>query len=73
MLLTAESVRYAARRGLRSYEFNGNVEPWTKVWTRHEHACCSLRAYPFSPRGAWALWTDGGRAAVGKLRSRFKP
>ncbi len=72
MLLTAESIRYAARRGLRSYDFNGHVEPWTKVWTQHEHACCSLRAYPFSPRGAWALCGDGGRAAVGKLRSRLR-
>jgi CelD/BcsL family acetyltransferase involved in cellulose biosynthesis len=72
MLLTVESIRYAARRGLRAYEFNGDVEPWTKLWTRHEHACCSLRAYPFSPRGARALWADGGRAAVRKLRRRFK-
>ncbi len=72
MLLTVESIRYAARRGLRSYEFNGDVEPWTKVWTQHEHACCSLRAYPFSPRGAWALFIDGRQAAVRKLRERFK-
>jgi len=73
MLLTAASIRYAARRGLRSYEFNGNVEPWTEVWTRHEHACCSLRAYPFSARGAWALFADGRQAAVRKLRGRLKP
>ena len=33
MLLTVESIRYAVRRGLRSYEFNGDAEPWTKVWT----------------------------------------
>jgi len=72
MLLTAESIRYAARRGLRSYEFNGDVEPWTKVWTPHEHACCSLRAYPFSPRGAWALAAGGRQAAMRKLRARFK-
>ena len=52
---------YAARRGLRSYEFNGDVEPWTKVWTRHERAACSLRAYPFSPRGLWALAADSRR------------
>ena len=71
MLLTVETIRYATRRGLRSYEFNGDVEPWTKVWTRHEHACCSLRAYPFSPRGAWALWADGWRAAARKLRRGF--
>ncbi|MGA3040919.1 MAG: GNAT family N-acetyltransferase [Bryobacteraceae bacterium] len=69
MLLTAESIRYAAGRGLRTYEFNGSVEPWTKIWTRHEHACCSLRAYPFSPRGACALWTDGWRAALRKFKA----
>ena len=68
MLLTAESIRYAVRRGLRSYEFNGSVEPWTRVWTRHEHACCSLRAYPFSPRGVWALCADGWQVAARKLR-----
>ncbi len=72
MLLTLESIRYAAARGLRSYEFNGDVEPWTQVWTRHEHACCSLRAYPFSPRGTAALIADGGGAALRKLRQRFK-
>jgi CelD/BcsL family acetyltransferase involved in cellulose biosynthesis len=69
MLLTAESIRYAAGRGLRAYEFNGNVEPWTRVWTGHERACCSLRAYPFSPRGAWALWRDGWAAALRKWKA----
>lgn len=72
MLLTLETIRYAARRGLRAYEFNGNVEPWTEVWTRHERACCSLRAYPFSPRGVAALMADGGRAVLRKLRPRFQ-
>lgn len=43
MLLTVESIRYAARQGLRSYEFNGDVEPWTKVWTPHEHPLLSAR------------------------------
>jgi CelD/BcsL family acetyltransferase involved in cellulose biosynthesis len=69
MLLTAETIAYAARRGLRAYEFNGDVEPWTRVWTRHEHACCSLRAYPFSPRGAWALLADGGCAAMRRFKA----
>jgi CelD/BcsL family acetyltransferase involved in cellulose biosynthesis len=72
MLLTAETIRYAARRGLGSYEFNGDVEPWTKVWTQHEHSCCSLRAYPFSPRGAWALCADARRAATSKLRRKLE-
>jgi CelD/BcsL family acetyltransferase involved in cellulose biosynthesis len=72
-LLTWETIRYAARRGLRSYEFNGNVEPWTQVWTKREHPCCSLRAYPFSPRGIAALAADGGSVAIRKLRQRIKP
>jgi CelD/BcsL family acetyltransferase involved in cellulose biosynthesis len=71
MLLTAESIRYAARRGLRSYQFNGDVEPWTKVWTSREHACCSLRAYPFSPRGVCALGADAGRAAMREFRHKL--
>jgi len=72
MLLTVESIRYAAGRGLCSYEFNGDVEPWTTVWTRHEHPCCSLRAYPFSPRGGWALFADGWQAALQRLHKRFE-
>ena len=72
ILLTAETIRYAARRGLRSFEFNGGVEPWTKVWTRLEHACCSVRAYPLSARGAWALGIDGWHVGRGKLGQRFK-
>lgn len=72
MLLTVESIRYAASRGLRSYEFNGDVEPWTLLWTRHEHACCSFRAYPFSVRGAAAFAADAGGAALRRLRQRVK-
>ena len=68
MLLTLESIRYAARRGLRSYEFNGTVEPWTEIWTREEHACCSLRAYPFRPRALAALAADGWRAVTNRMR-----
>ena len=68
MLLTAESIRYAAQRGLSSYEFNGEVEPWTALWTSQVHACCSIRAYPFSPRGLAALAADGWRALAGRIR-----
>jgi len=68
MLLTVESIRYAARRALRSYEFNGEVEPWTEVWTRQERPCCSIRVYPFRPRGLAALAGDGWRMLAGKVR-----
>jgi CelD/BcsL family acetyltransferase involved in cellulose biosynthesis len=70
MLLTLESIRYAARQGLCSYEFNGEVEPWTKVWTGQEHACCSIRAYPFEPRGLAALAANGWRALAGRVTGR---
>jgi CelD/BcsL family acetyltransferase involved in cellulose biosynthesis len=69
MLLTAESMRWAARRGLRSYEFNGEVEPWTEVWGAGERPCCSIRAYPFRPRGLAALVADGWRALARRLGS----
>ncbi len=73
MLLTCETIRYAAQRGLRSYEFNGGVEPWTQVWTRHERPCCSLRAYPFSARGFAAMAADGAGLAWRALRRRPRP
>jgi len=69
MLLTAESLRWAAGRGLRSYEFNGEVEPWTEVWGAAERPCCSIRAYPFRPRGLAALVADGWRALARRLGS----
>lgn len=68
MLLTLETIRYAAEAGLRSYEFLGTVEPWTRVWTPLARRCISLRAYPLSFHGAVALAADSGAAAL----QRFK-
>src|SRR3989454_167719 len=31
-LLMVETLRYAAERGLRTFEFLGSAEPWTQVW-----------------------------------------
>ena len=67
MLLTRETIRYAAQAGLRSYEFLGTVESWTRVWTPLARRCISLRAYPFSFRGALALAADGGAAAIQRI------
>jgi CelD/BcsL family acetyltransferase involved in cellulose biosynthesis len=66
-LLTIETIRYAAERGLRSYDFNGKVERWTDLWTHEERRCCSIRAYPLSLRGCSALALGGWRAARRKL------
>lgn len=54
-LLTRESIRHAARSGIATYEFNGNVEPWTRLWTEDELACCSLRIFPLSLTGMTEL------------------
>jgi len=68
MLLIAETIRYAASRGLGSYEFLGNVDSWTRIWTRDEIQSVTIRAYPFRPRGVAALAAD----ALQAVRQRFK-
>jgi CelD/BcsL family acetyltransferase involved in cellulose biosynthesis len=57
-LLMRETIRYAAEAGLRSYEFLGAAETWTRVWTTTEHECVSLRVYPLGLRGLAALGVD---------------
>jgi len=57
-LLMLEMMRDAARRGLEAVELLGVPEPWTRLWTRLEHPCVSLRAYPASRAGVAALGAD---------------
>jgi CelD/BcsL family acetyltransferase involved in cellulose biosynthesis len=63
LLLMRDTIRYAAEAGLRSYEFLGKAEAWTRVWTAAEHACVSVRVYPFGVRGMAALAADSFVAA----------
>jgi hypothetical protein len=56
--LIAETIRYAARAGIHSYEFLGRVEPCTQLWTNHVHETVSLRIYPCALRGLTALIAD---------------
>lgn len=58
MLVTMETLRCAAERGLRTYEFLGTVEPWTRVWTDQVKPCVALRAYPANVRGMAAFTAD---------------
>ena len=51
-------MRYAAVRGLRSYEFLGTAEPWIEAWTKRVRPCLSLAAYPANRKGFAALGTD---------------
>src|SRR5262249_34907362 len=66
-LLMLEPLRYAAARGLRSYEFLGTVEPWTQLWAPRVHPYISLRAYPARARGLAALATDLTKVARGRF------
>lgn len=69
-LLLAETISYAAAKGLESYEFLGTVESWTRVWTTRERRCQSLRAYPLTLRGMAALAADGFAWLRGRIRKR---
>jgi CelD/BcsL family acetyltransferase involved in cellulose biosynthesis len=71
-LLMLQSVKYAAARGLRSYEFLGTAEPWTKIWTENLRGCVALRAYPFRPGGVAASAWDAGRAALSRLKRKVR-
>lgn len=61
MLLIRESIAYAAREQLRSYEFLGESESWIAVWTRRVRPCGAVRVYPYNLRGMAALASDGVR------------
>jgi CelD/BcsL family acetyltransferase involved in cellulose biosynthesis len=69
-LLLAESIRYAVGQGLKSFEFLGTAEDWTRVWTQHERQTVSLRFYPLGVRGMTALAADTLASARRKLIGR---
>lgn len=69
-LLTHDTIRHAAERGLTGYEFLGVVEPWTTTWTREIRSCVSVRAYPAGRRGLVALAADLAGYASRRLGTR---
>jgi CelD/BcsL family acetyltransferase involved in cellulose biosynthesis len=67
-LLMLHTIGWAAERELEAYELLGNLEPWiAQFWTREQHDCVWVRAYPFNLRGAAAFAAD---AAI-SLRKRL--
>jgi CelD/BcsL family acetyltransferase involved in cellulose biosynthesis len=72
MLLIAETVRYATSRGLVSYEFLGNADRWTRIWTQDEIQTVTIRAYPFRIRGIAALTADGFQAVLRRFAEAMK-
>ena len=67
-VLMGETIRHAVQAGLQRYEFLGDVEPWTQVWTEHEHRCIMLDVYPYSGRGMAAL----ARATASAWKRKWK-
>lgn len=67
VLLLVETMRYAAIRGLRSYEFLGTLEPWMHIWNPRMTPCISLLAYPANGKGLAALATDVASMARSRL------
>lgn len=57
-LLIMETIRHAARAGVKFYEFLGAEESWIDVWKPNLRACVRVQTYPFNFRGARALLTD---------------
>jgi CelD/BcsL family acetyltransferase involved in cellulose biosynthesis len=71
-LLMLYSVKYAAERGLRSYEFLGTAESWTQNWTELLHPCVALRAYPIRMGGIAAMTLDTARRMLSKLKRKVR-
>jgi CelD/BcsL family acetyltransferase involved in cellulose biosynthesis len=59
-LLMLHSIKYAAVRGLKSYEFLGIAEPWTRAWTESLRRCVALHAYPLSIGGIAVMTSVAG-------------
>jgi len=79
-LLMLHAVRWAAERGLTSFEFLGIEEPWTALWTEQVRGCVEVQVYPLSgwsvPAAAEVGWEvatravrAGARAAARRVRT----
>lgn len=67
-LLMLHTIGWAATRQLRAYELLGNLEPWiAQFWTREQHDCVWVRAYPFNAQGAVAFAADAFTALRRRL------
>lgn len=58
MLLMLETLQYAERNGLTSYEFLGSAKEWTRRWTKDERNNITIRVYPYTLKGMGILVRD---------------
>ncbi|HZB26585.1 MAG TPA: GNAT family N-acetyltransferase [Vicinamibacterales bacterium] len=68
-LLTAETIGYASRSRLRSYEFLGAPEPWEERWRAAPRDTSLIVFYPWSARGCLGASMDAASAAWRRLRT----
>jgi CelD/BcsL family acetyltransferase involved in cellulose biosynthesis len=66
-LLLRETIRDAAQKGLKSYEFLGKEAPWTQVWAEQAHPIAALRVYPVNFSGMVSALSDAGQLARKRL------
>jgi CelD/BcsL family acetyltransferase involved in cellulose biosynthesis len=71
-LLMAETIRYAAEKGLHTYEFLGQAEDWARVWTEQQREFIGIWAYPWTLRGVLALVHDAWGAGSRRLRRQWR-
>ena len=71
-LLMLETVRFAAQRGLDTFEFLGGDEPWTRVWTQEVRPCASVRVYPRRAASLAAAAEDALRLGTTAIRARVR-
>lgn len=72
MLLIHETLFYAAELGLRSYEFLGASDPWTRRWTHKERENLSVSVYPISFQGQMIMLVDMWRHVSIRLHAMVK-
>jgi len=68
MLLMYETLQYAKNEGMRSYEFLGYANDWTRRWTKTERGNVAIQTYPYTFKGMVRLGMDFTRNAVYRLR-----
>jgi CelD/BcsL family acetyltransferase involved in cellulose biosynthesis len=73
ILLMGETISYAARCGLSSFEFLGEAEPWIAVWTTKVEPCVVFHAYPYTLAGAAAFSRDATAKIAARSRSLLRP
>jgi CelD/BcsL family acetyltransferase involved in cellulose biosynthesis len=73
ILLMLHTLRYAAQRGLRSYELLGPPASWREFWTPSVRPCVALRAYPPTTHSLVTLCADSAAAGWRWLKRRLRP